>query len=151
MSASDALQRVSEAVATIIDESAAVQAITGRTEKNIVRYKPRDRRVPPVLAYLAANAVVRIGTGESYDVTLLLQAEAIGNAGSSLSAPAQANALLRAAVKSLSVQAFDALGVDAVVMEQEYSNSSDDGADPSTNPAAVTAEAELTVWITLPS
>jgi hypothetical protein len=145
------MQAVSEAVAAIIDTNAAVQTITGRSTKNIVRYKPRDRRTPPIIAYLATEATRRGGIGRNWDVTVVLEAEAVGNAASSLSAAAQANALLAAAVESLTVQSFTTAGIDAVVLElPDFSNFSDDGTDPSTNPAAVRAEAEITVWITLP-
>ena len=141
MSANDALQRVSEAVATIIESSAAVQAITTRLADNIVRYRRRKRAQTPSLAYLCTDATPRTGTGENYDVDVVLQAEA--------TKPADANALLRAAVESLTPQAFTAAGADAVVMDRQYSNLPDDGEDPSTNPAAVIAEAALTIWITL--
>jgi len=148
------MQVVSEAVAQIIDGDAGVQAITGRSSNNIVRYKPRDRRTPPILAYLATDATRRGGIGVNWDVAVTLQAEAIGDATAGLSAAAQANALLAAAVDSLTVQAFATAGIDAVVLElPDLSNFPDDGGDgspPSTNPAAVRAEAQLSVWITLP-
>ncbi len=150
MSASDAIQRVSEAVQAIIDADAGVQAITGRSSENIVRFNLR--RVPrrPGLAYLCTQAENAGGVGENWHVSLVLRAEAIGDAATEISAPAQANALVRAGFAALTPQAFDGQSCDAIVYgEPDFSNLPDDGADPSTNPVSVRAEAEGLIWITL--
>ena len=153
MSAHDALQRVGAAAAAIIDVDAGVVALTGRASGNIVRFDPRTAVVPNSLAYLATEATIRGGVGEAYDVTLVLRAEADGTASSD-SAPEFASKLLGAALDALAgsggVAAFAAAGADAVVTTWKPHTPEDSGGDPpSTNPAVVAAEAELTVWITL--
>ena len=155
MSSHDALQRVGAAAAAIIDTDAAVVALTGRASGNIVRFDPRTPVVPNSLAYLATEATLRGGIGEAYDVTLVLRAEADGNPTvTSESAPEFASKLLGAALDALAgsggVAAFAAAGADAVVTTWKPHTPEDSGGDPpSTNPAVVAAEAELTVWITL--
>jgi hypothetical protein len=95
----------------------------------------------PLLAYIAGPADIYGGLGESYEVTVLLRAEA--------ATPAQANALLRAGVESLTAVAFEAANCDAVVTDVTYDNPPDDQGDPSSNANAVIAEAELVVYLTL--
>jgi hypothetical protein len=142
LSANDAIQKVSEALASIIESNAAVQALTARMADNIARYRRRKKANMPSIAYLCTDARPRGGTGDNWDVDVVLQTEA--------AKPADANALLGAAVQALTVQAFTAASVDAVILAPpELSNLPDDGADPSTNTAAVIAEAAFTVWITL--
>jgi hypothetical protein len=144
MPAPDAIQRLGEAAATIIDADAGVQAITGRNHDNIVRYGRRSLDLErPLLAYLCKEATIRGGVGENYDVTLVLRAEA--------ESAAAANALLRAAINALTTTALAAHGADALVENWDLSNLPDDtaGDPPSTNPTLVLTEAVLTVWITL--
>jgi hypothetical protein len=144
MSAPDAIQRVSEAAATIIDADSAVQAITGRSSNNIVRYGRRSLDLPrPIIAYLADSAAIRGGVGENYTVSLILRAEA--------EKAADVNALLRAAITALTTTALFANGADALVESWELTNLPDDSTnDPaSTNPTLVAGEATLSVWITL--
>lgn len=153
MSSHDALQRVGAAAAAIIDTAAGVVALTGRSSGNIVRFDPRTAVVPNSLAYLPTKADIRGGIGEPYDVTLVLRAEADGTASSD-SAPEFASKLLGAAIDALAgsggVAAFAGAGADAVVTDWKPHTPEDSGGDPpSTNPAVVAAEAELTVWITL--
>ena len=153
MSSHDALQRVGAAAAAIIDTNAGVVALTGRASGNVVRFDPRKAVVANSLAYLATEATIRGGVGEAYDVTLVLRAEADGDASSD-SAPEFASKLLGAAIEALAgsggVAAFAAQSVDAVVTSWKPHTPEDNAGDASsTNPAVVAAEAELTVWITL--
>lgn len=138
----DAIQQVGEAAAVIIDSAAAITAITGRPGGNIVRWT-RRARIPavPALAYLCTDADQRMGVGENWDVALVLRAFA--------DTPAQANALLRAAIDALTPQAFEGAGADACVMNHALSNLPEPDEPAPTSAAVVEAEAELTVWITL--
>lgn len=138
----DAIQRVSEAAAAIIDTAAAVTAITGRPTGNITRWRRRARiTAAPALAYLCTDADERVGVGENWDVALVLRVFA--------DTAAQANALLRAAIEALTPQAFEAAGADAVVMTTAISNLPEPDDPAPTSAAVVEAEAELTIWITL--
>lgn len=153
MSSHDALQRVGAAAAAIIDTDAGVVALTSRSSGNIVRFDPRSAVVPNSLAYIPTDAVIRGGIGESYDVTLVLRAEADGKIGTD-SRPEFASKLLGAAIEALAgstgVASFAAHSVDAVVTSWAPHTPDETASDPaSTNPDVVAAEAELTVWITL--
>ena len=143
MTAADPLQRISEAVASILDVDAAIATITGRADGNIVRFNPRTAVVAPGLAYIAGEAKRRNGIGLNYDVTLTLRAEA--------DTPAVANALIQAAIDALTVDALLGAGADAVLDEWTPSNPEGpaDGDAASSNPAIVLAVAELSFWLTM--
>jgi hypothetical protein len=79
----------------------------------------------PLLAYIAGPADIYGGLGESYEVTVLLRAEA--------ATPAQANALLRAGVER-SRRGVRGASCDAVVTDVTYDNPPDDQGDPPRTP-----------------
>lgn len=137
--ATNVLQLLSEAVATIIDAAPTVTALTGRASGNIVRWRARKTVAAPRLAYIAGPAEVAGGLGENYEVTLLIRAEA--------ATASAANALVRAATEALTPQAFEAQSCDAVVLETTPDDADDDG--DSSNAALVVAESESIVLITL--
>jgi hypothetical protein len=142
--AADPIEAVSQCVVAIVNASTAVRTITGRDANNITVYHARATRPKPIVAYLAHQAKEVAGTGgRHYHVDVIFSAEATTHK--------VANALVRAACEALTVQAFDDLGADAVVITQpDYSALADDaGEPPSTNRAAAAAKAEFTVWITM--
>jgi hypothetical protein len=143
MPANDPMQRLSDAVAAVIEADAGVQAITGRASGNIMRYNPRSAIALPGLAYLPGEATIRGGLGENYDIPLTLRAEA--------TTTTIAHALLKAAIDALTVANLEAAGADAVVEKWSYSDpeAAADGDPASTNPDVVIAIADLTIWLTM--
>jgi hypothetical protein len=137
----DPCQQLSEAIATIVDPHASIAALTGRASDNLVRWRRRKATALPRLAYLVGPTAIAGGLGETYDVDVVLRAEA--------TTAAAANALLRAAVELLTPMAFEALGCDALVTDADYDNPPDDQGDPASDANAVAVEADLTVNLTL--
>lgn len=145
MSAALAEQRVAQALVAILDTAAAVAALTGAASGNL---RPVDDAAPAPargLAYDLGPTTLREGIGEAWDVACTLTAEA--------ETRARVRSLLAAAEDALTVAAFDAAGVDAMVTESEaggvvrgqYADSRDAPRPRET----YAGELDLTIWITL--
>lgn len=108
MPVTDLMQRLREAVVSILDGLGAVQAITGRSAGNVVAWDSLEDAPRPVLAYLL-HSFAQVGeSGDARDGVLQVTAVAEGNG-----ADAIVNALLEAVEQGLTAEALYAAGVDA--------------------------------------
>jgi hypothetical protein len=140
----DPVQRLSEAIVAIVNASAAVQALTGTSTDSVVRWKRRRKMLAagsPRLAYLAGPATIAGGLGETYDVDVTMRAVATN--------ARDANALLRTSVEALTPNAFEGQDCDAVVLDTTYDNPADDDGESAADAAAVIAEVDLVINLTM--
>lgn len=101
------LQRVAEAVATILDASAAIAVLTGHAAPQCLRLgNDFDEQALPLLLFQTTNAKRIGGLLGSFRVDLELYAMAV-------SSPT-ASTLLATAYAALTPLAFAAVGVDAI-------------------------------------
>lgn len=107
MPTTDIIQRTSDALVAILDTNAAVVAITGRANVNIVPYDDIADVTVPILAYLDVTGANAGGIGDTRRVVFQFTAAA--------SSKAIANALLEAVENGLTPQAFTAAGLDACI------------------------------------
>jgi len=99
----DPVQKTREALVRVINGSALVQAVTGRTTRNIVEWEPEATVVRPVVAYQFIDGPQLATDGDTRSMLFQISASA--------DTDAQANELLYAVENSLTQSAFLALPV----------------------------------------
>lgn len=107
MPTTDIVQRTRNALVAILDTNAAVVAITGRANVNVVPYDDLAEIAVPILAYLDVTASNAGGIGDTRRVVIQFTAAAASED--------VANALLETVENSLTPQAFTAAGLDACI------------------------------------
>lgn len=109
----DVERQLGNAVVAILTAHAGVQAITGRTSRNIVPDDDIGAAALPCFSYLLVTSEEVGGTGDNRAFTLQLSAFAEGP-----NAKATTQDLVELAETALSVTAFAAQGVDAMILRR---------------------------------
>lgn len=111
--ASDVVQRVREAIVGILDTKAAIVALTGRANRNVLPFQKLADATVPVLAYFVVTANNAGGIGDTRRVVVQFTAAAVSES--------VANALLEAVENSLTAPAFAALAAPLDAMTESWS------------------------------